>query len=227
MNIFAIHSIIMGNVNLFIVDDHDVVITGVEAVLSVYEEFTVIGSANMGYEALEKLSSLDPDIVIMDVKLPDVSGIELTRILSVKYPKIKVILHTSFIDEENIINGFQAGAMGYVPKTFKVSDLVEAIRTVFLGQKYLKGIVSQVVIDSLLKTKYPENFQVNNNALSEREKEIIKYISLGMLNKQIAGKLSISQRTVDAHKSNIMKKLKISSKAELIVYAIKNDIIKI
>lgn len=217
----------MERINLFIIDDHEVVITGVEAVLSVYEEFSVIGSANTGIEGLEKINSLNPDIVIMDVKLPDISGIELTRILFESKPSVKVILHTSYIDEENIISGFEAGAMGYVPKTFKVHDLVEAIKTVYSGEKYLKGIVSQVVVDNLLKIKSPFEVKKEDNTISEREKEIIKYIALGLLNKQIADKLDISQRTVEVHKSNIMKKLKLSSKADIIIYAIKKSIISI
>jgi DNA-binding NarL/FixJ family response regulator len=217
----------MKKITLFIVDDHEVVITGVKAVLSKYEEFSVIGSANGGNEGLEKISALKPDIVIMDLMLPDISGIELTQILKRTVPEVKVIFHTSYIDEDNIINGFESGAMGYVPKNFSVSELVEAINTVYEGKKYLKGIVSQIVIDTFIKAKSPEEKKREGNELTEREKEVIKYIALGLLNKEIADKLSVSQRTVEAHRSNILKKLNLSTKADLIIYAIKNRIIKI
>jgi len=214
-------------IKILIVDDHEVVITGVKAVLSKFKEFDIIDTANDGKDAFEKIITQTPDIVIMDVMLPDTTGIELTIKLKQIVPEIKVILHTSYIDEENILNGFNAGVMGYVPKNFSVDDLIEAIKTVNSGQKYLTGIVSQILVDNVIKSNKTTQLNSSDKTISEREKEIIKYIALGDLNKEIADKLSISIRTVEAHKSNILKKLNLSSKSDLIIYAIKNKIIKI
>jgi len=214
-------------IKLFVVDDHEVVITGVEAVLSKYPDIEVIGTANEAQEAIDMLKKLEPDIVIMDVQLPDISGIELTRKLLKNKPEMKIIFHTSYIDEENIINGFEAGALGYVPKTFKSDDLVDAIRTVHDGNKYLKGIVSQIVVDRYMKGFTTQSQDAERKSITEREKEVLRCIAMGMVNKQVADKLNISQRTVEAHKSNIMKKLNLETKSDLIIYAIKKGIISI
>lgn len=214
-------------IKLLIVDDHEVVITGVKAVLSKFPEFEIIDTANDGKEAFEKIITQLPDIIIMDVMLPDTTGIELTVKLKQILPDVKVILHTSYIDEENIINGFNSGVLGYVPKNFSVVELIDAIKTVNSGGKYLTGIVSQILVENVVKSNNNPTTKTSEHTISEREKEIIKYIALGHLNKEIADKLAISIRTVEAHKSNILKKLNLNSKADLIIYAIKHKIIKI
>jgi len=215
----------MSKINIFIVDDHEVVITGVEAILSFHNNISIVGTANKGKEALEKILHLIPDIVIMDINLPEISGIEITKIINEKLPYTKVVFHTSYIDEKTVIQGFEAGAMGYVPKSFKSNDLIDAIETIYKGNKYLKGIISDIIIGNRIKNKISNEKLLEN--LSEREIEVIKQIAFGFVNKQIANKLDISLRTVEGHKSNIFKKLKINSTAELVIYAIKNAIIEI
>ena len=215
----------MNKIKVFLVDDHEVVITGVEAILSFHNNISIVGTANKGKEALEKILQLIPDVVIMDINLPEISGIEITKIISEKLPYTKVILHTSYIDEKTVIQGFEAGAMGYVPKSFKSNDLIDAIETVYENNKYLKGIISDIVIGNRIKDKTKAEILLDD--LSEREIEVIKHIAFGFVNKQIADKLDISLRTVEGHKSNIFKKLKINSTAELVIYAIKNAIIEI
>lgn len=213
-------------ISLFLIDDHEVVITGVKAVLSKHKEFSIVGTSNDGQTAFDQVLVLNPDI-IMDVMLPDISGIELTQKMIQSKPDLKIILHTSYIDEENIINGFNSGAMGYVPKNFSTSELVDAIKTVAAGEKYLTGIVSQIVVNTIIKANKEGEVKKNKEELTEREREVIKHIASGFLNKEIADKLNVSLRTVEAHKSNILKKLNLTSKADLIIYAIKNKIIKI
>ncbi|MEI7594301.1 MAG: response regulator transcription factor [Bacteroidota bacterium] len=217
----------MKNCTIFIVDDHEIVITGIEAILSVEKEISVIGTATRGREALEKIVLLKPDIVIMDINIPEINGIDLCKQIIEKIPEIRVVFHSSFIDEKTIIAGFDAGAKGYVPKNFKQKDLIEAIHTVYYWNLYLKGIVSEIIVSNLKKSNSKSTSSTNKEELTQKEIEIVKFISKGLLNKQIAAELNVSQRTIETYKSAILKKLNLNGTAELVVYAIKNSIIEI
>ena len=216
----------MKKIKLLIVEDHEVVIKGIKALLMPYDDLEVIGFAFEAKEAMRKVDELQPDVIIMDINLPETSGIELTQMIIEKYPDIKVVYYTSHVDEELITQGFEAGAYGYVPKNFSTEELIEAIHMVYGGQKFMKGIVSEKFLSSYLKTEKDKKLQ-QDIPLSERELEILKYISEGYSNKIIANRLFISIRTVETHKHNLMKKLNIFSTAELVIYAIQNGIIKI
>lgn len=216
----------MEKIKLLIVEDHEVVIKGIKTLLEPYEELEVVGYALDAAEAQRKVEYLNPEVIIMDINLPEVSGIELTKILTEKYPHLKVVYYTSHVDEDLITQGFEAGAHGYVPKNFSTDELIEAIHMVYNGQKFMKGVVSEKFLSSYLKSEKEKKLK-QNVPLSERELEVLKFLSQGMSNKQIADKLFISIRTVETHKHNLMKKLNIFSTAELVIYAIQNGIIKI
>ncbi len=216
----------MKKIRILIVEDHEVVIKGIKTLLEPYDELEIVGYALDSEEAMRKVEELRPDIVIMDINLPEVSGIEVTEKITSQYPLCKVIYYTSHVDEELITNGFEAGAYGYVPKNFKPQELIEAIHMVNDGQKFMKGIVSEKFISSYLKSEKDKKMK-QEVPLSEREMEVLKHMSEGLSNKQIADKLFISIRTVETHKHNLMKKLNIYSTAELVIYAIQNNIIKI
>lgn len=216
----------MKKIRILIVEDHEVVIKGIKTLLEPYDELEIVGYALDSEEAMRKVEELRPDIVIMDINLPEVSGIEVTEKITSQYPLCKVIYYTSHVDEELITNGFEAGAFGYVPKNFKPQELIEAIHMVNDGQKFMKGIVSEKFIASYLKSEKDKKMK-QEVPLSEREMEVLKHMSQGLSNKQIADKLFISIRTVETHKHNLMKKLNIYSTAELVIYAIQNNIIKI
>ncbi len=216
----------MEKIRILIVEDHEVVIKGIKALLEPYEELEVVGYALESEDARKKMDELKPDVVIMDINLPEISGIELTKIITEKYPSTKVVYYTSHVDEELITRGFEAGAYGYVPKDFSTEELIEAIHMVNTGQKFMKGIVSEKFISSYLKSEKEKKF-LQDMPLSDRELEVLKYLSQGLSNKQIADKLFISIRTVETHKHNLMKKLNIFSTAELVIYAIQNNIIQI
>ncbi|MFO8130457.1 MAG: response regulator transcription factor [Bacteroidales bacterium] len=216
----------MEKIKILIVEDHGVVIKGIKALLEPNEELEIVGYALDAKEAERKIENLRPEVIIMDINLPEVSGIELTRTISEKYPDVRVVYYTSHVDEELITEGFEAGAYGYVPKNFSTEDLIEAIHMVHSGQKYMKGIVSEKFLSNYLKSEKEKKLR-QDVPLSERELEVLKYISQGHSNKQIADKLFISIRTVETHKHNLMKKLNIFSTAELVIYAIQNGIIKI
>ncbi len=216
----------MKKIRILIVEDHEVVIKGIITLLEPYTELEIVGYALDSEEAMKKVEDLRPEIIIMDINLPEVSGIELTKKISEGYPLSKVIYYTSHVDEKLITEGFEAGAFGYVPKNFKPQELIEAIHMVNDGQKFMKGIVSEKFISSYLRSE-KEKKQKQDIPLSEREMEVLKHMSNGMSNKQIADTLFISIRTVETHKHNLMKKLNIFSTAELVIYAIHNNIIKI
>lgn len=216
----------MKKIRILIVEDHEVVIKGIKTLLEPYSQLEIVGYALDHEEAMKKMEELRPDIVIMDINLPEVSGIELTEKISEKYPLSRVIYYTSHVDEELITQGFEAGAYGYVPKNFKPQELIEAIHMVDEGQKFMKGIVSEKFIASYLKSEKEKKMK-QDIPLSDRELEVLEHMSQGLSNKQIADKLFISIRTVETHKHNLMKKLNIFSTAELVIYAIQNNIIKI
>lgn len=216
----------MKKIRILIVEDHEVVIKGIITLLEPYKELEIVGYALDSEEAMLKVEDLRPDIIIMDINLPEVSGIELTEKISERFPLSKVIYYTSHVDENLITQGFEAGAFGYVPKNFKPQELIDAIHMVNDGQKFMKGIVSEKFISSYLRSE-KEKKQKQDIPLSEREMEVLKHMSNGMSNKQIADTLFISIRTVETHKHNLMKKLNIFSTAELVIYAIQNNIITI
>jgi DNA-binding NarL/FixJ family response regulator len=218
----------MKKIKVLIVDDHDIVIVGLKALLSRNHDIEIVAITTDGEETIAKVEDLLPDVVVLDIDLPKISGIEVTEFITKNYPEVKVLLHTSYADEEHVISGFEAGASGYVPKSFKTDQLLEAIRTVHKGERYIKGSVSEMFISSYFKSKKTEETPITvKQSLTSRETEILKNITDGISNQEIADKLSISVRTVEAHKHNIMKKLEIFNTAELVKYAIKNNIISI
>lgn len=216
----------MDKIKTLIVDDHELVVIGIKSKLSHYKDIEVIGSASDGREAIEQVRELLPDVVIMDITLPEMSGIDAAKIINDNFPQCRILFHTSHIDEESIIKGFEIGASGYVPKTYKAEEIVEAIRTVHEGKRYLKGIVSEIFLSSYFKSRQEQEIK-ESIPLSKREIEVLKIITTGLSNKQIADVLNISLRTVEVHKSNIMKKLELFSTAELVIYAIKNKVVEI
>ena len=215
----------MNKIKVIIVDDHELIVLAARQIFSKVPEIKLVGVANTGEEAYKKIKELKPDVVILDVILPGMDGIELTKKILAEQPSAKIVLHSSSVSEDMIVTGFEAGAMAYVPKNFKPGQLIEAIQTVVKGEHYSKGFVSEILIDSFLKSKTRKDG--HSSKLTERETEILQAITKGMTNQQLADNLHISVRTVEAHKSNIMKKLKINSTAELVVYAIKHKIVKI
>jgi len=215
----------MEKIKVLVVDDHDLIVLAARQIFSKIPDIKLIGVASDGEEAYEKVKSSKPDVVILDIILPGIDGIQLTKKITTEYPNIKVVLHSSSVSENVIVTGFEAGAMAYVPKNFKPGQLIEAIHTVVQGDHYSKGFVSEILIENFLKSKNKKEGQ--NSRLTEREIEILQAITKGFTNQQMADKLHISVRTVEAHKSNIMKKLKKNSTAELVVYAIKQKIVKI
>ena len=218
----------MRKIKVLLVDDHDIVIIGLKAFLSKNHDIEIVAITTDGEDTIAKVEDLLPDVVVLDIDLPKISGIEVTEFITKNYPDVKVLLHTSYADEAHIISGFEAGASGFVPKNFKSDQLLEAIRTVAKGEKYIKGSVSEVFIASYFNNKKTEEtISKIKQSLTAREIEILKLITDGLSNQEIADKIFISVRTVEAHKHNIMSKLEIYNTAELVKYAIKSKIITV
>ncbi len=219
----------MEKIKVIIADDHDIVIMGLKHLLSKVHNIDVVAVTSDGPETLMKIEEFRPDVIILDIDLPNISGILVTEQIVKKFPETKVILHTAYTDEEHIVAGFEAGAFGYVPKNYKTEDLIDAIYAVYRGQRYIKGEVSETFVKSYFKTKKQSDDQTEEIIipLTEREIEVLKNVSEGFSNQDIANRLNISIRTVETHKSNIMKKLQLDNTAELVKYALKNNLIKL
>ena len=217
----------MSKIKILLVDDHEIVYLGIEKLLSEYPHLKLIAIARDGEEALEKVKKYLPDIVLLDINIPKINGIKVTEEIVKKYPKTKIIIHTSYTDEEYIVKGFEVGAMGYVPKNFNADQIVEAIETVSSGERYIKGLVSEALMNSFFKKDEKKVIPQGATILTEREIEVLKFITKGMSNHEIAQELYISIRTVEVHKANLMKKIGINNTAELVVYAIKNNLVQV
>jgi DNA-binding NarL/FixJ family response regulator len=213
-------------ISVFLVDDHRIVRDGIKALLFESPELTIIGEAESGKEMLEQIEDAKPDIILMDISLPDISGIELTRQALQLLPETKVIILSMYTQEDFITNAIAAGAKGYLPKNTTRQELLNAIIAVYEGNEYYNEAVSKIILDNYIHTvRKPKEISwikdKDDNILSSREKQILQLVVKGQTNQEIADNLFISIRTVESHKNHIMQKLEIKSTVELIKYALK------
>ncbi len=216
-------------IKVILVDDHTIIRDGVRALLADQDDIIILGEASNGLDLLSLLRSIEPDVVLLDISLPDYSGIELCELLKRTYPNIQVLFLSMYTSEEYIFNAIKAGAQGYVPKNISQAELLLAIRTVSQGAEYFSESISNIILKSYIKKakdKEPESLNPENS-LSKREIEILRLFAEGYPNPQIAEKLFISTRTVESHKNHIMQKLNLKSTVDLIKFAIKHHIIQI
>jgi len=216
-------------IRIFLVDDHQLVRDGIKALLIGAENIEIIGEASTGKEFFEKLSANRPDILILDISLPDASGIDITRRISSEYPEIKVLILSMYTNEDFVINSVKAGARGYLPKNTSREELLEAIHTVYGGEEFFAASISKIILKSYLRNAREDEpfLQQRTASLTSREIEILRLFAEGHINKEISDKLDISIRTVETHKNHIMKKLELKSTVELIKFAIKNKLIEL
>lgn len=219
----------MTTTKILLVEDHQIVRDGIKALLTGATGIEISGEASSASELMEILKVHTPDIVIMDISLPDISGIEATKILSDDYPYIKVLILSMHTGEDFIFNAIKAGARGYLPKNTTRKELIDALTAISNGNEYFSESVSNIILKSYIKKaksdeKEPEK---DEDKLTQREMEILKLFASGLANQEIADKLFISIRTVESHKNHIMQKLELNSTVDLIKFAIKNKIIEI
>lgn len=214
-------------IKVLLVDDHKIVRDGIRALLSGQDDIRIYDEAGSGSELFRQLNSGLPDIVLMDISLPDISGIELCEKVREQFPLMKVLFLSMYTSEEYIFNAIKAGAQGYLPKNISQDELLHAIRAVAAGEEYFSESVSNIILKSYIKKaqdKEPENL-TQSSALSKRELEILRLFAEGNTNPQIAEQLYISTRTVESHKNHIMQKLGLKTAVDLIKFAIKHHII--
>ncbi|MGD0038277.1 MAG: response regulator transcription factor [Bacteroidota bacterium] len=214
----------MNRIRILLADDHPMVRSGLIKLLEPYKEFVIVGEAGDGEEAVEMTKKLQPDIVIIDLSMPKLSGIEATKLIRKNNPITKVLVLTMHDNEEYVYQIFKCGAGGYMLKNSGKDDLAAAIRAVAKGETFFSPRVSEIMVNAYLrKADVREGLPLSNEdiPLTKREREILFYIAEGLNNSQIAERLFISARTVDTHRTNIMQKLDIHDAANLVRYAMK------
>jgi DNA-binding NarL/FixJ family response regulator len=200
-------------IRIMLVDDHDMVRRGMAVFLQALPDMALIGEAATGIEAIELVDQLQPDVILMDVMMPEMDGIEATRQIKEKYPAIQVLMLSSSKDEESIKSAIKAGAIGYVLKNVGINEMAEAIRNAAHGQSTLSPAVTQVLVAATARPPEPEYH------LTERERELLGLLARGLSNSDIADHLTISLSTVKFHVSSILVKLKASSRMEAVAIA--------
>lgn len=222
----------MKKINILLVDDHSIVRDGIKSTLKDQKNFIIVGEAANGKEAIDKVKDLNPDVVIMDITMPEMNGIESANIISKKYPNSKVLILSMHDNETYILKSVEAGAYGYLLKDVDKDEFVKAITAIFNGEKYFNiNISSMLVTGYLNKLKetsdiaQPTSVNADEYDLTKREKGILKMITAGKNNREIADGLGISIRTIETHRANIMKKLKVKNAVELVRIAIDEKIV--
>jgi DNA-binding NarL/FixJ family response regulator len=214
-------------ISVFIIDDHRLVRAGVAALLRNENDMNVVGEADCNQGAMEMVRRLNPDIVLMDISVPMVVGMELLYRITHERPSTGVIVLTQSDNEQYIKHVMQSGPKGYLLKSAMVDELIRAIRAVSRGEQFFTPSVSKVMIESFLKRAADQVSESSVDELTQREVEILRMVAEGYTNQQIGVKLSISARTAEFHRANINRKLNIHDTAGLVKYAIQKKIINI
>lgn len=213
-------------IRVLLVDDHGVVRVGLRMLLEGEEDIDICGEASSGKEAIEQTDALEPDVILMDIGLPDMTGIEATRKIKETHPNIAVVALTIHEDEEYFFKMLEAGANGYVPKKAAPEELLTAIRAAYVGEVYLYPSLAKLLVKDFLGQQSASKVTLPENDLTAREQEVLALLAEGASNNEIAERLTISPKTVARHRENIMTKLNLHSRTELVKYAIRKGIIE-
>lgn len=208
-------------INVLLVDDHEMVRLGVSSYLSIQEDIEVIGEAENGKIGYEKALSLRPDVILMDLVMDEMDGIEATKAILADWPEAKIIIVTSFIDDEKVYPAIEAGAAGYLLKTSTAHEIADAIRATQRGERVLEPEVTTKMMDRLTNRT-----PILHDDLTNREKEVLLLIAEGKSNQEIADELFITLKTVKTHVSNILLKLEVEDRTQATIYAFKHGLTK-
>ncbi len=212
-------------ITLMLADDHAVVRSGLRMLLDAQPDMEIVGEAETGVEAIAKTQALRPDIVLMDVEMPEMNGIEATRKIKELVPETAVLALTMYEDDQYFFEMLRAGASGYVPKRAAPDELVNAIRVVSKGEVFLYPTLAAHLVNDYLHRDETSVTPDTEEELTPRENEVLIQIAEGLTNPEIAEKLTISIKTVDRHRENIMRKLNLHSRVDLVKYAIRKGLI--
>lgn len=217
----------MQKIRVLIADDHAVLRDGLHALLNMHEDMEVVGEAGDGLEALEKITELRPDIVLMDIAMPRLGGLEAT--LEVRQRKLptKVLVLTQYDNREYIFQMLKAGAAGYILKKAAGTELVTAIRAVHAGETFLDPSAAKAVVDRYIGEGEEDESERRLDQLSDREKEVLKLLAEGGSNREIAELLSLSVKTIMGHRANIMEKMDMHTRTELVRFAIRAGLVDV
>ncbi|MBC8506625.1 MAG: response regulator transcription factor [Anaerolineales bacterium] len=206
------------SIQVLIADDHQLVRQGFAALLSVKPGFEVVGYAENGVEAIKLAQMLKPDIILMDLLMPEKNGIEATREIKEENPEVRILIITSFAEDENVYQAIKAGALGYLLKDSSPQELIQAIDDVCSGKLSLHPDIAMKLIEELNR---PTEKPTIDDPLTEREVEVLKLVAKGRSNQEIADQLVVSERTVGAHVSNILSKLHLANRTQAALYALR------
>lgn len=205
---------------IVVVEDHQILRDGLKALLNASDDLTVVGEAEDGLEAIQRIQELTPDLVLLDLSMPRMSGLSVIKEIKNRNPEIKIVALTMHKDEEYVLEAFRSGANGYCIKSSGHNELLVAIQAVLSGKKYVSPEVSEKVLEGYLETKKRIKEKTSWDTLTQREREVLKLVGEGYQNKEIAEFLCISVKTVEKHRANIMQKLDLHSASALTAYAI-------
>lgn len=209
-------------IRVLLVDDHEMVRLGVSSYLSIQQDIEVVGEAENGQQGFERAMELRPDVILMDLVMEVMDGIESTKLILKEWPEAKIIIVTSFIDDEKVYPAIQAGAAGYLLKTSTASEIANAIRATQRGERVLEPEVTNKMMEIMSRKNEP----VLHEELTNRELEILMLITQGMSNQEIADELFITLKTVKTHVSNILSKLEVEDRTQAAIYAFKHGLVK-
>jgi DNA-binding NarL/FixJ family response regulator len=213
-------------IRILLVDDHTILREGVRALLAGESDIVVVGEAGDGQEALEKVEALRPDIVLMDMVMPGMNGLEATGHIKRRHSDVKVLILSMYDDDEYVQQVIQAGASGYLLKGMAADDLVLAIREVHAGSSFLNPAVAAKLIEDYVR-RVRGDVDAAGDLLTAREREVLKLIAEGNTNQEIADALHLSRKTVESHRANIMRKLDLHDVTELVKYALRTGLIQL
>ena len=206
-------------IRVMLVDDHTMVRRGLATFLMAFDDFKLVGEAQNGVTAIHLCAEIMPDVVLMDMVMPDMDGVSATRIIRQEFPRVQVLALTSFKEEERIKNALEAGAIGYLLKDVSADELARAIRAAYSGRTTLSPDAAQALVHAAGQPPIP------GLDLTEREHDVLALMVEGLSNTQIAGRLSVSPSTVKSHVSNILSKLGVASRTEAVTQALRNHLV--
>jgi NarL family two-component system response regulator LiaR len=208
-------------IRLLIVDDHVFVRKGIRALLATEEDIQVIGEAGDGREALDKIEDLEPDVILLDLLMPKMEGVEVIERVMVDNPQARFLVLTSFVADDKVFPAIKAGALGYLLKDSDPEELVQAIHQVYRGESSLSPVIARKVLQEISR---PTDRELSEDPLTDREVEILQHIAKGESNREIAEALVLSEATVRTHVSNILGKLHLASRTQAALYALRKGL---
>jgi DNA-binding NarL/FixJ family response regulator len=212
-------------VRVLLADDHGIVRRGLHYLLERSPGFEVIGEAGDGREAVRLAEELNPDVIVMDIAMPNLNGIDATAQIVRRRPETGVIILSMHSDETYLVRALSAGAKGYLLKDSAEADLIRAVQAVSQGRPFFSPVIAQTLLEDYMRRLQQQNLKDSYDLLTDREKEVLQLLAEGKSNKEVASLLSLSLYTVETHRSNLMQKLNLHSTAEIVLYAVRKKII--